>query len=259
MPVLLARAGKASLGSALALVSLQIGPKRQSRQQMINSNRPHTRAALAALLAGALALSACQPFGEGLGKKPDQSTASDTGLAAEEKPSFGQSLKQSFGNSVDKTFSPANEMPKVIRIGAGTIDPVNAPPNAKPGACYARDITPAVIETVTEQIVASPAIVAADGTITQTASYRTETHQKIVKPRSDIWIETPCDEVQTIEFTATLQRALKARGFYKGKITAILDPRTRRAIRAYQITQGLDSAVLSVESATKLGLIEIPR
>ncbi|MFT6452097.1 MAG: putative lipoprotein YajG [Halocynthiibacter sp.] len=222
---------------------------------MTHRFRPHARPALAALLAGAFALAACQPFGQSLGQKPQQTAASE----ADQKPSFGQSLKESLKESTAKTFGNQNEMPTVIRIGEGTIDPLNAPPNAKPGACYARDITPAVIETVTEQIVATPAITAENGTITQGASYRTETHQRIVKERTDIWIETPCDEVQTIEFTATLQRALKARGFYKGKITAIPDPRTRRAIRAYQITQGLDSAVLSTESATKLGLIAVAR
>lgn len=220
---------------------------------MAHTFRPHARPAMAALLAAVFALAACQPFGQSFGQNSAQSQPN----GAAQKPSFGQALKDSLQESTAKTFGTENKMPTVIRIGEGTIDPASGPPGAKPGACYARDITPAVIETVTEQIIAAPAVTAEDGTIKQPASYRTETHQRIVKERSDIWIETPCDEVQTIEFTATLQRALKARGFYKGKITAILDPRTRRAIRAYQISQGLDSAVLSSDSATKLGLIEV--
>ena len=56
-----------------------------------------------------------------------------------------------------------------------------APPGAKPGTCWGRSASPAVIETVTEQILLQPAEVLADGTVVQPAVYKTETLQKIVK------------------------------------------------------------------------------
>ena len=159
-------------------------------------------------------------------------------------------------NSAENDPAAGPALPQIIRITERT---QNGPEGAKEGACYGRDITPAVIETVTEQVIATPAVLADDGTVQTPASYRTETHQRIVEERREIWVETPCDEVQTIEFTASLQRALKARGFYTGPITAIPDAPTRRATRAYQATQGLDSAILSVDSARALGILAVER
>ena len=123
-----------------------------------------------------------------------------------------------------------------------------APPGAAPGTCWGRDATPAVIETVTEQVIlekkAEPV-------------YQTETSQEIVTPREDTWFETPCDDVMTPEFTATLQRALKARGHYQGAVNGRMDGRTQAAIRAYQKPQGLDSGMLSLAAARQMGLMQV--
>lgn len=129
------------------------------------------------------------------------------------------------------------------------------PPNANADACHAREWTPAVIETVTEQILLQPASVDVSGTVLYPAVYKTETRQKIVKERRELWFETPCPELLTPEFIASLQRALTARGFYIGPITGRLGPPTRWSIRRYQKEQGLDSATLSVAAARQLGLV----
>jgi hypothetical protein len=106
-----------------------------------------------------------------------------------------------------------------------------------------------VIETVTEQVI-----------IEEDAAnpvYQTETKQQIVTPRQDTWFETPCDEAMTPDFNASVQRALKARGHYRGPITGRMDGRTRAAIRAYQKPQGLDSGMLSLAAARQMGLMQV--
>lgn len=134
-----------------------------------------------------------------------------------------------------------------------------APPGAKPGTCWGKHTTPAVIETVTEQIMLQPAQVRSDGTVENPAIYKTETQQRIVVERRDTWFETPCPEQQTPEFVASVQRALAARGLYQGRITAEMDSPTRAAIRRYQKPQGLDSGILSTAAARKLGLVALER
>ncbi|MBE1283138.1 MAG: peptidoglycan-binding protein [Rhodobacteraceae bacterium] len=132
-----------------------------------------------------------------------------------------------------------------------------APPGAAPGTCWGKHITPAIIETVTHQILLQPAEILADGTILQPAIYKTETRQDIVRERKEIWFRIPCDDVSTPEFVSSVQRALKVRGHYRGAITGEMDARTRAAVRRYQAPQGLDSGILSLAAARKLGLIEV--
>jgi len=132
-----------------------------------------------------------------------------------------------------------------------------APPWAEPGTCWGKDETPAVIETVTEQMAVRPAAKTGDGAVATPAAYETKTRQKIVAPRRDTWFETPCEEQLTPEFTASLQRALKVRGHYRGPVTGQMDGRTRTAIRAYQKPQGLDSAMISLATARQLGLVTV--
>ena len=129
-----------------------------------------------------------------------------------------------------------------------------APPGAKPGTCWGKSAKPAVIETVTRQIVLHPAEVLDDGTVVRPAIYKTETHQDIVRERVETWFETPCAADLTPQFTASVQRALKVRGQYRGPINGKMDARTRAAVRAYQEAQGLQSGILSLAAARQLGL-----
>ena len=132
-------------------------------------------------------------------------------------------------------------------------------PPAPDGACLGRDMTPAVVEVVTEQELLTPAKVAADGTVIAPATYRTNTHQKIVTPRREVVFEVPCPEVFTPEFITSLQRALAARGVYRGRPSGVMDAPTRAAIRAWQTRTGLNSEILTLEIALGLGLVPYGR
>ncbi|WP_420568036.1 peptidoglycan-binding domain-containing protein [Thalassovita sp.] len=133
------------------------------------------------------------------------------------------------------------------------------PPGAAPGTCWGKHTTPAVIETVTQQIMLQPAQVTTEGHVIQPAIYKTETQQRILRERKDTWFQAPCPPQQTPEFIASVQRALAARSLYRGPVTGVMDGPTRAAIRKYQAPQGLDSGILSTAAARKLGLIEVER
>ena len=99
-----------------------------------------------------------------------------------------------------------------------------------------------------------PAQIHSDGTIQAPAVYKTENKLKIVQERREVWFETPCPQDLTVQRVASVQRALKARGYYKGPVNGMMDARTRRAIRKYQAPQGLNSGILSLAAMQKLGL-----
>ena len=128
------------------------------------------------------------------------------------------------------------------------------PPEGPQGACWQADIRPAVIETVTEQVLIEPERKAADGTAIP-AVYGTETRQRIVEDRATVWFRAPCAAELTPDLIATVQRALKARGLYLMPLTGVLDAPTREAIRRYQRSRGLDSDHLSLAAARDLGVV----
>ncbi|MGJ8611689.1 MAG: peptidoglycan-binding domain-containing protein, partial [Octadecabacter sp.] len=76
------------------------------------------------------------------------------------------------------------------------------------GTCFARATTPALIETVTEQVIVQPANVRSDGTVESPAAFRTVTRQQILRERREVEFEAPCDTIQTPQFIASVQRAL---------------------------------------------------
>ena len=121
-------------------------------------------------------------------------------------------------------------------------------PERPEGACWAKDETPAIIETITEQT-------AQDASVTQDAGYLTQTRHDIVQPRTQFWFRAPCDAVLTPDVIATLQRALAARGFFADTPSGLFDPATRAAIRVYQSARGLNSDRLSLAAARDLGVV----
>lgn len=128
------------------------------------------------------------------------------------------------------------------------------------GTCFARATTPAVIETLTEQVMVQPPLVRSDGTVQSPAAFRTVTRQHILQERREVEFETPCDSVQTPEFMASVQRALLARGYYSGAITGALDAPTGQAISRFQADQGdVVTPTLTLRSARTLGLVALPR
>jgi hypothetical protein len=132
-------------------------------------------------------------------------------------------------------------------------------PADRPGACFAREETPAVIETVTEQVQVTPETRNVYGEVTQPATYASHTEARVVSERRAVWIETPCPPALTADFLASLQRALKARGYYLDEVTGAWSAATADAVRRYQSDNGLESSVLSMAAARGLGLIAVDR
>lgn len=133
------------------------------------------------------------------------------------------------------------------------------PPGGDPDACYGRDETPATIETVSYDELVTPAELAADGTVITPAVYRSVSQPRIVEERRQIWFQTPCPDEMSPEFIAALQRALTVRGFYAGEASGEVNAETRAAVRAFQLEEGLNSPVLSIAAAKRLGLVAYSR
>ena len=155
--------------------------------------------------------------------------------------------------------APAPEPATRLDLGDEVIitDFTLGPPDARPGACYGKDVTPGVIEHVTEQVMVAEAEIGPTGNILKPAQYEKTTTQHLVTGREPIFFETPCPPRWTPDFIASLQRALQTRGHYAGAASGTLDQATRAAIRQFQIARGLNSAILSTESARALGLVEV--
>lgn len=153
------------------------------------------------------------------------------------------------------------DLATIVDTSASDEEPTEVllPPNPEPGACYGREVVPAVVETATRHITTRAATFDTAGKQVTPAAYRTETTQKIVTDREEIWFKVPCSKDKFANFNESVQRALKARGYYGGRITGVMDSRTRRAIQRFQLTMGLDSGTLSLEAARKLGLVAVPR
>lgn len=130
-----------------------------------------------------------------------------------------------------------------------------SPPAGDTTTCWAAEVSPAIIETVTEQTLVTPEIRDASGQVVTPASFRSTTKQRIVQDRDAVWFRAPCPADMTVDFIATLQRALKARGLYRQPLTGVLDPATSEAIRRFQAERGLDSRQLSLAAAKELGLV----
>lgn len=134
------------------------------------------------------------------------------------------------------------------------------PEGARPDQCYAQEITPAVIETVTRKRQLTPprrAVDLATGKteIIREATWETVTERRVLREREERVFETVCPHLLTPRFVRSLQRALAARGLYAGTPTGTLDAPTRAALAAFQRAQGLPSSTLALETAERFGLV----
>lgn len=144
-------------------------------------------------------------------------------------------------------------------------DPDNPhlPKDAAPGSCYAQEIIPAVIETITARTPILPERRAVDiktgaTTVIREATFDVKVVQRIVTPRQEIWFETICPHLYTERFVKSLQRALRARGFYSGVLTGWVDPQTNLAVKLYQRKLSLNSEILAISTVEEFGLIQHP-
>jgi len=131
------------------------------------------------------------------------------------------------------------------------------PPDTGAVACWGHDTIPALIETVTDTRLDKPELRDATGQVIRPASYASTAHQRMIHDRQEVYIRTPCYNQLTPDTIVTLQRALKARGYYLQALTGVLDPATLLAIRHYQADHGLDTPVLSLKAAENLGLVSV--
>ncbi len=152
-------------------------------------------------------------------------------------------------------------------LAAGTVvsvlnDPDNPglPKDAPRDSCFAHEIEPAVIEIVTERTPLLPErravnIETGETTVIQEATFDVKVVPRIVTKRKDIWFETICPQLYTKKFVRSLQRALRARGYYSGKYSGTLDAQTKLAIKLYQRTKSLNSEILALSTVEEFGLI----
>lgn len=126
-------------------------------------------------------------------------------------------------------------------------------------ACQAKVSKPAIYETVTEKIQIAPAKFSPTGRQIAPPTYQSQITQRVLRKRSAEWFDIPCADEVNAELIASLQRALAARGYFTGKLTAMMDHDTKAALRRYQAQNGLDTAVLARQTLLDLGLLTMPR
>jgi len=134
------------------------------------------------------------------------------------------------------------------------------PSESRTDVCRIRYTAPAIVETVTKQVLVKPETVGVDpqtgqSIATSPATYRTETEQKIVRARYEDWAALICPKDQSTIFIQSLQRALAARGYYRGAITGVMDEHTKRALRKVQKSRGINTSEVTLDLAESYGLV----
>ncbi|MBE9476435.1 MAG: peptidoglycan-binding protein [Proteobacteria bacterium] len=134
------------------------------------------------------------------------------------------------------------------------------PTASRMDACRIHYTAPAIVETVTKQVLIKPETLGTDPQTGQTivvapAVYRTETEQKIIRARQQDWADIICRQDQSVVFIQSLQRALAARGHYNAVATGVMDERTKRALRKVQKKAGINTAEVTMDLAESYGLI----
>ena len=127
------------------------------------------------------------------------------------------------------------------------------------GRCFARTAAPTETVVVEELAEVVPEVRDQNGVITSPAVFRTVTRPQTRATGPGRRFETVCPHLLTSELVLTLQRALIVRRVYAGPVNGTYDEPTRAAVRSVQITEGIDSPLLSVDLARTLGIIAIPR
>ena len=137
------------------------------------------------------------------------------------------------------------------------------------------EVIPAVYKTVSKRVVDKPAttrtvkipaqyrnvtktVEATPSSVKRTAipeTYKTVTKTVEAAPARTVWTSVLCDVNTTPDVVRRLQTALKSAGHYSGPIDGIIGSETRRGIASYQAATGVQSDILTIESAKKLGII----
>ena len=134
---------------------------------------------------------------------------------------------------------------------------------------------PAEYKTVTKRVLKTPATTR---TITVPAEYRTIEVRKLVEPATERRITIPaeyetvvkrekvsdgrmewrsilCETNTTPGTIASMQRALKSRGFDPGRVDGVLGAQTLDAVRRYQRSKGMAVGELTIETLKSLAVL----
>lgn len=136
----------------------------------------------------------------------------------------------------------------------------NAPENAPLGTCWDRSVLLAPVpppEDDTQTDIA-PQTPPEDITDAPTAA---RPDNEMTAHYSD-WVEVICPTDLKQPFAASLQRALRARGYYTAAITGHMNSATRQALHNYQTDEGVAAptpGILTVAAARRLGLRAVER
>ena len=145
------------------------------------------------------------------------------------------------GQSVPTTLLPRN---------------TSGPNSAPEGSCWAKHITPAVIETITSQKQLTRPVDQAGTLVHTAASFQTETRHVMLNDRYERWFESLCPDLMDTHLVTALQQALQDHDLYQGEIDGLVGPATKAAVHRFQQQNGLDSDTLGLRSAVLLALIE---
>ena len=132
-------------------------------------------------------------------------------------------------------------------------------PQLEKEACRAKVTQPAIYETATEKKLIAPAKFSPSGRQIAPPTYQNQIIYRVVRERAVKWFDTPCKDEMNADLIGDLQRALAARGYFSGKLTAMMDHDTKAALRRYQAENGLDSAILASQTVMDFGLLPVPR
>lgn len=203
-------------------------------------------------------------FGRNLGE-PSKADQPKRGIGNRKKPIMLRKIAGSDSNKM--TIRPFLCLGGVLLVACSTAPPADPlPPDPRfaeletvfDGRCFVQSDPEEVTEIVTEQVMVLPETTSPDGSITLPPVFRDQTRPVTRLVDSEVAFETLCPAELTTDRIATLQRALKARLAFEGRITGIYDAATRQAVRVFQSPSGYKSDQIARDVAIELGIVAPP-